>query len=887
MSHVAGDCNARVDALMNALDIIEAVAERTGKDEERRHVRQLKKDLHSVAKNGNSLLTRHAEATAELARIVMPKPRFIVDGCHAGILFGDVGYEELDDPRMAMEKLFALLDLALSHDAGFSLDWGMSTLEEVSKLLPDDIERLRAVIESTDRIEIVNGSYSQPFPMTIGWESNIRQFEEGLRCADAILGVRPRTYVAQEFGHHPQMPQILKGYGFDGCALRVRLNGEVPSCEDPIVWWEGDDGTAILCLTTLESVPTCDECAGLFYRSLAPGFASLEMSDADFGAFNNLEDVVYPVLDRTEAIICPNRDDILGKFSTYSEVIDAVRDMPIRRAGFASASFRPSVCQNAQLFGAIRAAEAILIVTEILDVYAHILGIELELDQIISDSWRMLLAAENHDSFVVPDHIPGTYTVERSAIFGSYHGLRSNKTVGEKGLELAKDATHACTVAVDRLKVAVGAEINRGIGGSIDAFDLSEQMWHSLALLDVSGVKGKKSTIGRLDFPLGEMTNFRIEFPGTEAEWQVVDEDRWDDGSLRSADVAVQADIPALGWLVARVSPEDEASEAAQNDAIASITDGAAVIDTGLIGAKVTLDPILRVDLQDGSSGEGLACIDITRPGSGGDCKVVATGPVMGEIRVDGGENNEFGTVSCSAWKNEPSVRVECTQAAQHEYVIRPNHRINRVLADYPFGIGEVTPGVFHALNVVVIETEETNLCIVHAGDPYFEYELEENLVRYAPRCGPSSIRVFVLHDCDDPLEISRSCMLKPLMVQPPHISSSSDRATKTRGEGDGKAFAGRLIDIRGDVIITSLRRTQIDEVEIRLFNSGREDRQFGFGRLPGYGAWQETRLDGMAVKSGCRPCLCGSDGWVLPPGRIATFRCRRRSSSPDVAKQM
>ncbi|HPQ03757.1 MAG TPA: hypothetical protein PK183_10745, partial [Bacillota bacterium] len=76
-------------------------------------------------------------------------------------------------------------------------------------------------------------------------------------------------------------------------------------------------------------------------------------------------------------------------------------------------------------------------------------------------------------------------------------------------------------------------------------------------------------------------------------------------------------------------------------------------------------------------------------------------------------------------------------------------------------------------------------------------------------------------------------------------------------------------------------------EVEIRLFNSGREDRQFSLGRLPGYGAWQETRLDGMAVKSGCRPCLCGSDGWVLPPGRIATFRCRRRSSSPDVAKQM
>lgn len=887
--------------LGRAVAIIAQAAARRGLSGERQQAEELAERLFAAADRGLDAERRDLDQALALSSSVLAKRRFIVDGSHAGILFGDVGYEELDDPALAAQKLFQLLELASDTGAGFSIEFGMSTLAEMTRLLPGFGPRLAKAVGPGKRLEVVNGTYSQPYPLTIGWESNLRQFEVGLRACESLVDLRPWIYAAQEFGHHPQMPQILTGFGFRAATLRVRLCGEVPKCGLPLIQWAADDGTTIRCLTTLESVPTGDECGGLFYDGVGRAFGALMSAEAGYGVFNNLEDVVYPVDGREDVLRCPERDRILGEFCTYSEVFDRLGSEPALEVRFPAAGFRVRRFAVADLFHAVKEAEARLVTAEALEAFAAVLGLDLGLKEGLNQAWRSLLLAENHDSFAVPDHTPGTYTVERTAVFGQYRGIRSGVTLENKGISLASEATASAQAAIERLKWAVGGVIAGSVSKWAHA-GKDDIMGNSLVILEVAGLGGLAVAEGRLHFPKGECERFAVRGIENQVLAQTVSETRWPDGSLKEAQIIIQAELPRLGYVVARVEtwpaaacPDEALTDAADETEAGSETRLAAAsdsrdgslacleergrvrIDSGRI--RVRISPDGQAVISTGADGANALTIQGT---SRGEVVVMADGPVMARVRVREPEGEAY--TDFTVRKDEGFVEIAQTREHSVGYSLRPENGISKVLADYPYGIGEVVPGTFHALSIAVIEpggrsgsgknpSAEDRFYVAHQGEPYFEFLPEEGMASYQALGGSSVLRVGVLGASDEPLVAARRMMLPPVLVQPPDLTQpplpdqvAPDREFELRGS------AGQIVRLRGDCLVSALR-VVADELELRLFNPGQAPRPAELFDLPGYSRWERRRLDGAATGEAF---LSPEAFFDMPPGRIQTLRAKK-----------
>ena len=122
------------------------------------------------------------------------------------------------------------------------------------KLAAEDPEALAELKDAVQdgMIEPVGCSYGQPYGLFHGGESNIRQRIYGARAVRRLLGVWPKTFWEEEFDFFPQLPQILKGCGFEYASLFFQWTWhtpEVPKEVVPVVWWEGQDGSQLLCAT--------------------------------------------------------------------------------------------------------------------------------------------------------------------------------------------------------------------------------------------------------------------------------------------------------------------------------------------------------------------------------------------------------------------------------------------------------------------------------------------------------------------------------------------------------------------------------------------------------------------------------------------------------------
>ena len=96
------------------------------------------------------------------------------------------------------------------------------------------------------RFGIGSCTYGQPLSVFISDESNIRQIYYALDTEQRLFNYRPPVYIMSEHAMHSQIPQIIKGFGFDGAIMRTHymMYGYNPVFNVPIGWWTGLDGTS-------------------------------------------------------------------------------------------------------------------------------------------------------------------------------------------------------------------------------------------------------------------------------------------------------------------------------------------------------------------------------------------------------------------------------------------------------------------------------------------------------------------------------------------------------------------------------------------------------------------------------------------------------------------
>lgn len=298
--------------------------------------------------------------------------------------------------------------------------------EKMAAEAPEALAELRAAIEH-GQIEPVGCSYGQPYGLFHGGESNIRQRVHGARTVRRLLGVWPTTFWEEEFDFFPQLPQMLRGAGFESASLYFQWTWhtpEVPRDAQPVVWWEGVDGSRLKCATrnalNLHQWPEdfqilLDDLATLGPEQTLRNGANAGLDD---GAARTtplvlqwLELMPSPDWMCRSELMIPKLKELASDprfaltFATLGEYLaSAPDDVPVRRIGLNDVWHGFSIGKNGDRMRALSAnAERQLVQAEMLATLTSLLPRPYAQWDVypvwtLEEAWRELLQAQHHDN---------------------------------------------------------------------------------------------------------------------------------------------------------------------------------------------------------------------------------------------------------------------------------------------------------------------------------------------------------------------------------------------------------------------------------------------------------------------------------------------------------
>ncbi|MCL2814877.1 MAG: hypothetical protein FWD23_09785, partial [Oscillospiraceae bacterium] len=191
-------------------------------------------------------------------------------------------YNTFQEYRTRLVRLIdKLLDI-MENDPDYSyfhFDGQTVMIEDYLQIRPQNRDRLYKLIRG-GRI-IIGPWYVMPESWLCAGESLVANLNRGFDIAESI-GVKPLNcgYVVDLFGHNPQFPLILQGFGIDN-ALLFRGIGDYPK---NMFNWEAADGSRVTV-----SKMSADRCYSNFYFALRYPFEDREFEIGEmFERMNNL-----------------------------------------------------------------------------------------------------------------------------------------------------------------------------------------------------------------------------------------------------------------------------------------------------------------------------------------------------------------------------------------------------------------------------------------------------------------------------------------------------------------------------------------------------------------------------------------------------------------------
>jgi alpha-mannosidase len=279
------------------------------------------------------------------------------------------------------------------------------------KLAAEDPEALAELKEAVQNgtIEVVGASYGQPYGLFHGGESNIRQRIYGARAVRRLLGVWPKTFWEEEFDFFPQLPQMLKGVGFEYASLFFQWTWhtpEIPKEEVPVIWWEGIDGSRLLTATRNRlNLHQWPEDVQILMDELAENPPEGErlilqwlelMPSPDWMCRSEV------LLPKTKELLSDPRFEVI--FGTLSDYLRQHKEAPTRRYTMDQVWHGMSLGKNGdELRFKSAAYEGSLLDAEALASLAGLFGRPYAQWDVyptweLEESWRELLQAQHHDN---------------------------------------------------------------------------------------------------------------------------------------------------------------------------------------------------------------------------------------------------------------------------------------------------------------------------------------------------------------------------------------------------------------------------------------------------------------------------------------------------------
>jgi alpha-mannosidase len=393
---------------------------------------------------------------------------------------------------------------------------------------------------SQGRLQIVGGNDVMLDVNIPSGESWVRQALYGKGYYREKLGVDVTAgWGLDTFGHHGQMPQLLKLAGYTSYWFQRGVHGtDVPS----EFVWQGIDGTRIPAFWLPEGY-------GLFYP--APS------NPLDFGRYARK---VWNELGRFSR--WPQRVALAGADVSEPEGSLPLMLQQFDRSGDAPFSLRFGVPSDFEAVVA-RRSDRPVVPGELNPVFQGVYSSRIELKQWMRDLERLLTTAEKLSALASclgsPPETDGLTRAWEPVLFNQAHDLTSGTMVDKvyedtlQGYQFSKRLTEE--MIDNRLDVVASAIDTRGRrDGGIPVVVFNALGW-------------PRSDLAEVDIGLAEpgYTRLELENPAGDAvPLQYVDAQQYGDGSLKQAKIAfIARDVPALGYSVYQVTPQRNGQSAA------------------------------------------------------------------------------------------------------------------------------------------------------------------------------------------------------------------------------------------------------------------------------------------------------------------------------------
>jgi len=667
-----------------------------------------------------------------------------------------------------------MADYAPSVKTGINLD--ALTYELVAEHYPHINRRLQRYL-AAGQVEIVGGTFGQPIGSMVSGESNLRQLIVGQETITRVLGRPVAVFLEEEEMSHPQIPQLLAltGYRYGSMAQCDTWGRHgAPSMEEPVIWWEGADGTRMLAVPASPLVfhpPMVthdidwlwtDEGRATVGR-MAAARTPLALKWTEFGwekltgkSINKFDPELFRALS----------DQFDVEFLTIEQYLDrqAAPGAP------AIAVKRPVVDDFAKLlpwgiggdqirrFG--REVEAVLHAAERFEAIAHLLDPAFDDAAALYEAWRQLLAAQSHDVCLCE------YTRHQGATPPADPVLDTHfQTWGSYGYRFMDDAVCAGRKVLGRALRAIAQSVGTapGVGpGSLATVVFNPCGFERDALV----------TTGTLQLEGLNAAAVQVcDSAGKPVPAQLLSSERNAQGQLVCAEVAFPARaLPSVGYDTYFLVPATSAAVTPPTDL--RVDQDAHVLENSRV--RVSLDPVsgaIRslVDRQSGKellagatrpfptlTGEANGSSPLARPPNTpvapyntaqtqAQFTWLETGPLRARVRATHPDTRGLRfeiTVTLAADSPDVDVTVrvfpdlppktgeakvngwqfplEIHEGYWLEFV--PGFQVATVLRDYPFGVEPSRKQTLQALSWLdLMSADGSGLLLVHSGTQYFK----------------------------------------------------------------------------------------------------------------------------------------------------------------------
>ncbi|MDB5325252.1 MAG: glycosyl hydrolase 38 domain protein, partial [Phycisphaerales bacterium] len=276
---------------------------------------------------------------------------------------------------------------------------------------PESMGRLRAHLADATpsaRIEILSGTYAQPYAWNASGESNIRHLMYGLADLHAAFpGVAIDTYAVQEPCWTSCLPQLLRSLGFTRAVLKNSTcwGGYYgPTLDAELVDWVGPDGTSVV------TVPRY-ACEGL----TAPATTEGGMPTRDFIDRCKAAGIAHPAGTTLQDMGWPGRPWAYGmatdvvetlRYTTWREYVQTVAAPPTQQLATTQNDIKVGLAWGAsilrQIAQTVRAGERRVIHAEKMAAMASVRCRAAFPADILRQTWQHVLWSQHHDVWIVP-----------------------------------------------------------------------------------------------------------------------------------------------------------------------------------------------------------------------------------------------------------------------------------------------------------------------------------------------------------------------------------------------------------------------------------------------------------------------------------------------------